>query len=40
MADEIGDMFVDTNILNKSSVLKAIDLSKRLNFSYWDSLML
>ena len=27
-------------IINQSAVLKAIDLSKRLNFSYWDSLML
>ncbi len=27
-------------IINHSAVLKAIDLSKRLNFSYWDSLML
>ena len=27
-------------IINQPAVLKAIDLSKRLNFSYWDSLML
>lgn len=37
--DNIFDLY-KVCIINKSSVLKAIDLSKRLNFSYWDSLML
>jgi len=37
--DNIFDLY-KVCIINQSSVLKAIDLSKRLQFSYWDSLML
>lgn len=37
--DNIFDLY-KVCIINQSSVLKAVDLSKRLNFSYWDSLML
>ena len=37
--DNIFDLY-KVCIINQSSVLKAVDLSKRLHFSYWDSLML